>query len=83
MTPGSPDDVRSRAELAAFVRALRQDLGRPEQPWENATLEDFLSALASWIEDSGGWYRRFGEALPADGDWTFFARALDAATLYE
>ncbi|MFC9330307.1 hypothetical protein [Kitasatospora sp. NPDC057015] len=83
MTLGSPDDVRSREDLAAFVRDLRQDLRSPDQRWENGTLDSFLDALAAWIEDSHGRYRRFGEELPADGDWTFFARALDAATVYE
>lgn len=42
-----------------------------------------LEALAAWVEGADGWYRRAGETLPASGDWTFFARALQAATVYE
>ncbi|WP_442712901.1 DUF7660 family protein [Streptomyces rochei] len=39
--------------------------------------------LAAWVHDSPGFYRNFGKELPADGDWTFIARALQAATVYE
>ncbi|MGW0821644.1 DUF7660 family protein [Streptomyces sp. NPDC002845] len=51
--------------------------------WENRTLDRFLDALAAWIDDSPGWYRNFAKGLPEEGDWTFLARALQAATLYE
>lgn len=53
------------------------------QDWENSTLDRFLEALAAWTESSDGWYRNFGKDLPANGDWTFIARALSAATVYE
>ncbi|WP_459076275.1 DUF7660 family protein [Streptomyces atacamensis] len=51
--------------------------------WNNSTLEDFLQALAAWMEDSPGWYRSAGEDLPDGGDRTYLARALRAATVYE
>ncbi|WP_385618977.1 hypothetical protein PXH67_08405 [Streptomyces sp. P8-A8] len=37
----------------------------------------------SWVHDSPGAYKNAGEQIPPDGDWTFMARALRAATLYE
>lgn len=46
-------------------------------------MEDYLGALAAWITDSPGSYRYLGEEMPPDGDWTFFARALSAAVVYE
>ncbi|MFI6107503.1 hypothetical protein [Streptomyces sp. NPDC051310] len=82
--PLTPDDeVRSREELVAFVRDLHQDYLRRGHTWENQTLDRFLEALAAWMDDSPGWYRKFGYELPPDGDWTYLARALQAATLYE
>ncbi|MGW3242779.1 DUF7660 family protein [Streptomyces sp. NPDC001070] len=39
--------------------------------------------MAAWVEGSPGWYRNFRQELPAQGDWTFLARALIAATVYE
>ncbi|MFB7334072.1 hypothetical protein ACFC00_20875 [Streptomyces adustus] len=82
--PLTPDDeVQTRDELVAFVRELHQDYLRQGHDWENRTLDSFLEALAAWIADSDGWYRNFDKKLPANGDWTFIARALSAATVYE
>jgi hypothetical protein len=80
----TPDDeIRSREELATFVRTLHQDFLRQGDAWENNTLANFLEALAAWVDDCPGWYQNFGKELPADGDWTFIARALQAAKVYE
>ncbi|WP_456156625.1 DUF7660 family protein [Streptomyces nigra] len=43
----------------------------------------FLEALEAWVSDAPGWYGNHGQDLPPQGDWTFFARALDAAQIYE
>lgn len=43
----------------------------------------FLEALEAWVSDAPGWYANHGQELPANGDWTFFARALSAAGFYE
>ncbi|WP_306320547.1 MULTISPECIES: hypothetical protein [unclassified Streptomyces] len=79
----SPESVDSREELAAFVRFLRRSQAEEGSAWENADLPSFLEALAAWIDDADGWYRNTGRELPAEGDWRFFARALQAATVYE
>ncbi|MFE7708562.1 hypothetical protein ACFU6I_22825 [Streptomyces sp. NPDC057486] len=79
----SPEHVDSRADLAAFVRALHRSHAEEGSSWENEDLASFLEALAAWIEDADGWYRNAGRELPASGDWSFFARALRAATIYE
>ncbi|WP_455680445.1 DUF7660 family protein [Streptomyces nigra] len=42
-----------------------------------------LEALEAWVADAPGWYGNHGQDLPPQGDWTFFARALDAAQIYE
>ncbi|MFI1801616.1 hypothetical protein ACH427_30340 [Streptomyces sp. NPDC020379] len=82
--PLTPDDeIRSREELAAFIRGLHEDYLRRGHAWENGTLDRFLQALAAWTSDSSGWYSNFGKELPEGGDWTFLARALQAATVYE
>jgi hypothetical protein len=82
--PLAPDDeIHSREDLVAFIRDLHRDYLQRGEDWENSTLDRFLEALASWTEDAGGWYQNFGKELPANGDWTFIARALSAATVYE
>ncbi|MEU5707116.1 DUF7660 family protein [Streptomyces flaveolus] len=79
----SPDSVGSREDLAAFVRSLHHSHAEEGSSWENADLPSFLEALAAWIDDAEGWYSNTGRELPPGGDWTFFARALQAATVYE
>ncbi|MDH6123626.1 DNA-binding transcriptional LysR family regulator [Kitasatospora sp. GP82] len=81
--PMPEDEVRSREDFAAFIREFHAEYLERGDDWENATLDRFLDALAGWVEDSPGWYRNFGRDLPAEGDWSFFARALGAATVYE
>ncbi|MFF1449665.1 hypothetical protein ACFVYF_16170 [Streptomyces sp. NPDC058274] len=80
----SPDDeIHSREDLVAFVSALHQEYLRDGSEWENQTLDAFLEGLVGWLHGSAGWYRNFGKELPAAGDWTYFARALQAARNYE
>jgi hypothetical protein len=79
----SPDHVASREALAAFVRDLHRSHAEEGISWENADLASFLEALAAWIDDAGGWYGNADRNLPVDGAWSFFARALRAATTYE
>ncbi|MET7912716.1 DUF7660 family protein [Streptomyces avermitilis] len=79
----SPEYVDSREDLAAFVRSLQRGHAEGAGSWENADLPSFLEALAAWIDDADGWYSNAGRELPVSGDWTFFARALRAAAIYE
>ncbi|MET9486617.1 hypothetical protein [Nocardia sp. NPDC006630] len=82
--PLSPDDeIQNRAEFAACVDDLRINLQDQRDRWNNATLESFLEALSAWVDASDGWYQNRGKELPRNGDWTFFARALTAAAVYE
>ncbi|MDN3025757.1 hypothetical protein [Streptomyces sp. S.PB5] len=83
MTLGAHDEIPTREDLAAFVRALHEEYLQRGDEWENRTLDTFLEALSAWIDSAPGWYRNFGKELPAGGDWTFLARALSAATVYE
>jgi hypothetical protein len=75
--------VNSKQALAEFVDALREDLRSNASEWENATLDRFLGALASWIEDSDGYYVNRGEAVPSSPSWRNVAEMLAAARIYE
>ncbi|MCU7822852.1 hypothetical protein KSNIM_14515 [Kitasatospora sp. DSM 101779] len=77
------DGVRTREDLAAHIDGLLADHRERGEEWENATLGDFLEALAACVRGSPGWYPNAGREVPADGDWAFFARVLDSATGYE
>ncbi|WP_317443401.1 hypothetical protein [Streptomyces collinus] len=79
----SPDHVTSREDLAAFVHALHRSYVDEGAPWLNRDLSAFLESLAAWIDDADGWYSNAGRHMPPNGDWSFFARALRAASIYE
>lgn len=79
----SPDHVASREDLAAFVLSLYRSYIDEGASWSNADLSAFLEDLAAWIADADGWYSNAGRPMPSNGDWSFFARALRAASVYE
>ncbi|WP_435865916.1 DUF7660 family protein [Streptomyces wedmorensis] len=82
--PSRPhEQIQSRDELVVFLREFHQQFQQRGHEWENHTLDRFLEALAAWVNDAPGAYRNANEELPTSGDWTFFARALHAATIYE
>jgi type I restriction-modification system DNA methylase subunit len=77
------DQIQSRADLVEFVEVLQKDLQANAEAWENATLDDYLSALARWLEDSDGYYRNQGRQIPESPSWRNVAEMLMAATMYE
>ena len=77
------DSVESRPDFVAFVRALRQDLKRNPEGWENNTLDLFLEALGAWAEDMDGYYLNQGKPVPTLPDCKLLASMLMGATMYE
>lgn len=77
------DHLGDREAFSAFLARLRADHAENGAEWENGTLDAFLEALEAWVSDAPGWYASHGQDLPPQGDWTFFARALAAARIYE
>ena len=75
--------IRSREDLAAFVRSLHNDFHDNRQMWENDTLDRFLDALAAWVEDMGGYYRKQRKELHDHPAWKTLADMLIAARQYE
>jgi hypothetical protein len=75
--------IKTRGEFVAFVHELRQNLQSTPSEWENLSLDDYLEALAAWVEDCDGFYANRGEAVPRDLNWKFLGEALLAAKFYE
>jgi hypothetical protein len=80
-----PDSFRvnSRTDLVAFVHALREDLHRNPDRWENPTLDHYLEALAAWINALPGWFANRHEPEPEQPTWQLIAHILQAAAIYE
>ncbi len=83
MSTIDPRGVRSREDLAQFVRTLADDLRQRPEAWENVALGPFLEAMSAWIEDMDGYYRNKGEAVPSQPEWSTLAEILAAARVYE
>ncbi len=75
--------IKSKADLVALVQALCADLQANPEAWENATLDRYLQALASWIEDSDRYYNNQGRPIPTTPSWRDVADMLMAAKMYE
>ena len=77
------DRVQSRADLAAFIEALRKDLESHPDDWENSDLSRYLEAMAGWVQDMDGYYRNVGVPFSEDQSWKIMADILYAARSYE
>ncbi len=82
-TPAELDSIRSREDLASFILNLSHDLRDHPARWENATLGDFLEALAAWCIDMPGYFHNRDEPQPEQPDWQLVGRMLLAASMYE
>ncbi|MEV7871444.1 hypothetical protein AB0P17_36330 [Streptomyces sp. NPDC088124] len=77
------DDVRTRDDLIGFLGEAVADLSRGGAGWENTSLEDFLEALAAWLQDMPGVFANRGQPVPNQPDWNLVARMIMAARMYE
>jgi hypothetical protein len=75
--------VKSKNDLSTFVVALRDDLRNNPNEWENLSLDEFLSAMADWIEAMEQCYRNTGRPMPELPTWQTIAEILYASKIYE
>jgi len=73
----TPDD------LAGVIHAMVNDLRKHKDDWANTSLDTFLDALATTVEDIEQTYAARGEAVPDQPSWRLFAELLVAASGYE
>ena len=68
----------------ANPKLFLKDFSENSANWENTTLEDFLSAMLSWVEDAEGYYTNIGELDVINNySWRLFADILIASSMYE
>ena len=76
--------ANTREDFLAFLRALAKQAAQEGHTWENATISDFLEALAAWAADADGYYGNITTQLDLSRpSWRFFAEMLSAARGYE
>jgi hypothetical protein len=69
----------TRDDLVRTIKELLKDLqrNRDRAEWENPTLDRFLEAMGSWVDDYG---RAYNVVEPT---WDFVMLMLTAAKIYE
>ena len=75
--------IRTKDDFVSFVRTLALEIENSPQGWENNTLEGYLEAIASWTEDSDGFFINNNIAIPEQIEWSVLAHVLMAAAIYE
>jgi hypothetical protein len=75
--------IKTREDLARFVKELCKEYTEVPNSWENDTLQLFLAALAAWTEDMDGYYINQNQPVPTTPDWKTLAQMLAAARSYE
>lgn len=75
--------VTSREDVVDVIHAMVNDLRKHRDDWGNTTLESFLDALATSIEDLDQGYADRGEVVPDQPSWKLVAELLVTASAYE
>lgn len=77
-------NLQSKQDFMKFLESLIDHYHKNSSEWENATLEDFLSAMLSWVEDAEGYYKNIGELdVINNPSWRLFSDILIASSMYE
>lgn len=72
--------VQSKEALIALLNSLAQ---QDTDNWENMSTQDYLQALAAWLESSDAFYDNAKIPISHSPSWQLFADAMQAATIYE
>lgn len=75
--------IENKNDFLEFMEHLIRNLKESPDEWENKTLEDYLDALLSWVENMDGYYENTNQSIPKNLDWKVFADILIAAKMYE
>lgn len=79
----NPELIKSKMDFVVFLEEFRNELLADSNNWENNTLPDFLGALSGVSHDSAGLFKNQGLNPFPENQWTYFARLLLSATVYD
>lgn len=78
-------EIKTREDFVDFISDFVKSI-RNGQSIENNTVDSYLEAMASWVEDMDGYYENMGIASEMKLDamnWRVLADIVVAATMYE
>ena len=79
------EKVQSKEDFVSFVNGLVKDNLSSELEWQNKTISDYLTSIASWIEDSDGYFANTNTPKPdlSEFNWGFLSLLLYVGKIYE
>ena len=77
------NNIKTKEELIDFLHFLSKDSVKKKEEWQNNTIEDYLTSVASWIEDMEGYYENMNLPMPQNKDWSFIAILFYVGKIYE
>ena len=78
------EKLTTKTQFVEFVKLLVQNMANHPDEWHNNTLEQYIFALSSFLENIDGYYENIGlETDLEKPNWRIFADILLAARVYE
>ncbi len=77
------NNIDSKEKFIEFLNSLVIDFKNNSSEWENKTVDSYLEAIQSWVEDMDGYYKNMGDDLVNNVDWQVIATILSAGKIYE
>lgn len=75
--------ISSKEDLIKFIGELRMDFNNNSSTWENSSLESYLAAMQSWLEDIEGWAENSNLDISRITSWELIGHILFASKMYE
>jgi hypothetical protein len=74
----------TKQEFILFTENLRTDFIENKEQWENKTIEDYLEAMSSYVEDIDGYYKNTNQNINLEMvNWKVFSDILKGSSIYE
>ena len=77
------EEINNKEDFQIFLNSLKTDFNLNSEKWENRTIDSYLDAIQSWINDMDGYYINTNKRLPKDINWNFLATLFYVGKIYE
>ncbi|KIV54078.1 hypothetical protein AM501_07720 [Aneurinibacillus migulanus] len=77
------EQVTTKNQFLEFLNLLNKDFKLNVDEWENKSIDNYLEAIESWIEEMEGYYKNNNLPVPNNIDWNFLATIFYVGKIYE
>ncbi|WP_042474010.1 DUF7660 family protein [Bacillus ndiopicus] len=75
------ENVTNKEQFLEFVNLLSDDYKKNRDEWENKSIDLYLQAIESWMEDMEEFYGH--SDAPISINWNFLSKMLYVGKIYE